>query len=101
MSARTAGAFDVGHATRDRFAQDATAVPRHEHVVLDPDTDAAIGRGRLLVVLGDVEPRLDRDHDARLEGPWRALVEVSPDVVHVHAEVMTGLLHVVALVALV
>src|SRR5580765_5948176 len=76
------------------------ACGRDEYVVFDAYADPTILDGHLVVVRRDVEPRLDGDDDPWLEWTRLPVFEVAPDVVDVHPEVMTGLVHVVALVAL-
>src|SRR5690606_791072 len=58
--------LDLVGAARQAVGEHFVAVLRDRHVVLDPDPDATPLRGHAGVVGGYVEPRLDREHHARL-----------------------------------
>ena len=85
---------------RDRRGQVLVAALRDHDVVLDADADAAEARIGLLVVLRDVEARLDREDLPRLEPARLAVDAVAADVVHVEAEPVAGRVHVVGAVGL-
>src|SRR3954454_5666086 len=92
----TVSAPHVGHPglhvvgrPRERGREVLVAVGRDQHVVLDPDADAAQLERRELVVGLEVQPGLHRDHHARREDPVAvvlpprlcAVVHVDPQVV--------------------
>src|SRR6266542_4231347 len=69
---------------RDLGGEDLVAVLGHQHVILDADTDALEPRRLSASVLGEVEPRLDGQHHARLQNPRFVAEPVLADIVYVH-----------------
>src|SRR6266404_9845854 len=85
--------FDVGNRLGSRRRHHLVTVVRHQHVVLDSDSDTAETLGHIFVVVIDVESRLDGQHHPRFQNSRRAVDPIETDVMHVHPEPVTGAMH--------
>src|SRR5690554_4085756 len=79
--------------------KDLVSVPGDQHIILDTDADTPPPGCHLLVVRGDVDPRLPGHHHARFQHPPFAADPVLADIVHIHAQPVTGAVHVEGAVA--
>jgi hypothetical protein len=73
---------------------------RFSDVVLDANADASELCARALLILGDVEPGLYREHHARLQQAGLSADGVGAHVVGVEAEPVTGAVHVIGAVGI-
>jgi hypothetical protein len=79
--------------------QDTSTLGFDQQIILDANADAAVARCHFGSIRGEVQPRLDRDHDSRLQWARLALVEIATHVVHVHTQIVAGFVHEIGFVA--